>query len=455
MAVWSTVKTHSLSEQLRLDAEYYQPSYLRFAAIARRGSPFSEVIDDIIHPKELTRDYEDEGVPILLAQNIRPFRIQFNPRAFMPLRVRSLLMRSRLESGDVVMTRSGVNFGDTACFLGPPADLSEYFACADCLILKPKSIPAGYLTAYLNTRMGRALLTRGAYGAAQPHIAPNYLWTMFLPRIGNSEQMVHDKVVAAWKAQQRATAALEEAGTALESGLGLSGLRNSFKSHYSQRFSNLQEAHRYDAEYFSPCYQIALELLAKGGNKIRDVAHLAERRFQPEKLKGIASFQYIEIGSVRSDGLADSDTVKLSETPSRAQWVVEPGDVITSTVRPIRKLSAIITAEQSGYVCSSGFAVLTPKKSDSGIEPEVLLTFLRLPVICEILDLHTTASMYPAISTSRLMEIPIAIPRRSVREEVVSRVHIAFKGQAEAALLLQEAKSEVERKVLAGQSNAQ
>ena len=40
--------------------------------------------------------------------------------------------------------------------------------------------------------------------------------------------------------------------------------------------------------------------------------------------------------------------------------------------------------------------VLTPEE----IEPELLLVYLRLPLVCELLDLHTTASMYPAISTT-------------------------------------------------------
>ncbi len=56
---------------------------------------------------------------------------------------------------------------------------------------------------------------------------------------------------------------------------------------------------------------------------------------------------------------------------------------------PIRRLSAIISPEQNGHVCSSGFVVLNPKR----IAPEVLLTYLRLTIICELMDLHTSASL--------------------------------------------------------------
>jgi restriction endonuclease S subunit len=205
-----------------------------------------------------------------------------------------------------------------------------------------------------------------------------------------------------------------------------------------------------DAEYFSPRYQAAMATLGKQGRSIGDIANLAQRRFQPEVFKGQGIFQYIEIGSLQSDGVAGAEPTEVSEAPSRAQWIVEPNDVITSTVRPIRRLSAVISAEQAGYVCSSGFAVLEPKRGASGIEPEVLLTFLRLPIVCEILDLHTTASMYPAISTTRLMTIPIPIPNQSIRDKVVSRVRAAFSARADAARLLDESKLAIERIVLKG-----
>lgn len=126
--------------------------------------------------------------------------------------------------------------------------------------------------------------------------------------------------------------------------------------------------------------------------------------------------------------------------------LVEPGDVITTTVRPIRRLSAIVTDEQNGYVCSSGFAVLTPEE----IESELLLVYLRLPLVCELLDLHTTASMYPAISTAELMKIPISLPDNAAHNQIVTKVRESFDARREARQLLEEAKAMVEKAILGG-----
>ncbi|MGB2781433.1 MAG: hypothetical protein WBD63_08155, partial [Phycisphaerae bacterium] len=111
---------------------------------------------------------------------------------------------------------------------------------------------------------------------------------------------------------------------------------------------------------------------------------------------------------------------------------------------PIRRLSAIVAEDQAGFICSSGFAVLKP----TDIEPELLLVYLRLPLVCELLDLHTTASMYPAISTSDLMRIPVSLPDAPTRQKIVAAVRESFAARREANRLLDGAKAMVEEAVL-------
>ncbi len=139
-------------------------------------------------------------------------------------------------------------------------------------------------------------------------------------------------------------------------------------------------------------------------------------------------------------GTVESKSIPAEEAPSRAQWIVKPDDIITSPVRPIRRLSALIQPEQSGFVCSSGFAVLQPKD----IEPEVLLTYLRLPLVCELLDLHTTASMYPAISTTDILRIPISLPDGKSRQAIAEKVRESFVARKRAQAMLDTAKRAVE-----------
>jgi hypothetical protein len=302
----------------------------------------------ITHPTEIKRVYEDSGVQILLAQNIRHNRLDFSATVYMPRGVVDLIARNELRVDDVVMTRSGANFGDAAVYKGTPP---EIYACADCLIIRPRDISGGYLSTYLNTEVGRALLTRGAYGMAQPHIAPNYLYTMRVPRFGKEfEHRIGGMVAASYGCQERSNTLYAEAEALLLSELGLDWLDLSRQAIYTALFSGAWAAGRFDAEYFQPKYEKALNIARKSGKVVQDVAYLAKRRFRPQAVK---SFRYIEIGDVGQAGAVESQIVSGEDAPTRAQWVVQTGDVISSTVRPIRRLSAIIQPEQDGFVCSA------------------------------------------------------------------------------------------------------
>ena len=170
---------------------------------------------------------------------------------------------------------------------------------------------------------------------------------------------------------------------------------------------------------------------------IGDVAPSRREKFNAQ-LGG--QFNYIEIGDLSGDGTTGNTDLARAEAPSRATWHVHTGDVITSMVRPIRRLSALIEPHQDGYVCSSGFVVLEP----TGVRPEVLLSYLRLPIFCELMDLHASASMYPAISEKDLLSLPFAPPDPATETAVCTAVTNARRARSQAAALLDAAKRAVE-----------
>ncbi|WP_415878497.1 hypothetical protein [Methylomonas sp. TEB] len=103
-------------------------------------------------------------------------------------------------------------------------------------------------------------------------------------------------------------------------------------------------------------------------------------------------------------------------------------------------MSASISEQQHGFVCSSGFAVLQPKH----INGDVLLTYLRLPLICKLMDLYTSASMYPAISESDLLNLPIPKFSTVTEKAVEQSLQSARQAKQRASQLLDAAKHAVE-----------
>lgn len=194
---------------------------------------------------------------------------------------------------------------------------------------------------------------------------------------------------------------------------------------------------RLDAEFFTPRVHDMLTRLGRDGLTIRNVAPARKERFTPADS---GEFHYIEIGGLGADGTAQAECLLQREAPSRATQYVRAGDVITSTVRPIRRLSAVIDDSQDGYVCSSGFVVLQPR----AISSDVLLTYLRLPPVCALMDLHTSASMYPAISEADLLALPIPKIPAATQRAIEKSALAARQAKQRATQLLDAARRAVE-----------
>jgi restriction endonuclease S subunit len=306
-----------------------------------------------------------------------------------------------------------------------------------------------FLSIFFNSRFGILQILRAVKTVAQPTISTDTVRRLKLPEISKQFQNQCEKLLlSAFEIEIKSQEFYHQAEDLLLSELGLKNWQPTEETVAVKSFSeSFLSSDRLDTEYYQPKQQKVMAIMGQSGLCIGDVVSLVKRKFQPEKQ---GTFNYIEIGNLSGEGFANSEVVAMEEAPSRAQWFVKTNDVITSTVRPIRRLSALIESEQNNYICSSGFAVLKPTK----IEPEVLLVYLRSPIVCEILDLHTIASMYPAISTEDLLKIPITLPKESTRQKITEKVRESRKSREQSKQLLEIAKTGVERAIETDEATA-
>lgn len=447
MAVWSVVDLSALSAGIRCDPEYYQPRYLAYAKRLMQTKPERiggiALVTDGIHasPDEV----EEGGVRYLSAKCVKDNTFALGDALKISDAQHAANPRTSLRENDVLITTVGT-IGNAAVVQTDilPANSDRHLGIIR--LNKDAPVDSYYLSTFLNCEYGRFQSLREATGNVQLNLFIEKIRELQVPVLDCAAQ-VSRLTKEAYAKRREGEAAIIAAETLLMEALGLDHIDLSPQKCYTRRFRDLEEERRFDAEFFNPKYQRIIKRLRSGGRALADVASLAERPFFSSLQPKDSTFRYIEIGSLTGDGEAEPDTLDVADAPSRAAWVVKSGDIITSTVRPIRRLSAIVRADQDNCVCTSGFAVLTPKSGADGIEPEVLLTYLRLPVICDILDLHTTASMYPAIPVDRLLRIPIGVPDKLARKQIVAKVQEAMAARREAARLLENAKKTVEEMI--------
>lgn len=444
MVVWSAVKLSALGGAFRLDAEFWRPEYLHVehAITRQRHTKLGDLAVSIRKGvfNILADSYVEEGIPFYRSSNVGSIIPRDVDVAYITPERHAQEKKTALTRGDLMLAKTGREAASVVL-------VSECNVSQDVIAVRPNAeqINSYYLAVFLNCEPGRLQMRRWFQGQVQPHLSLPDAREIIVPiPPPKFQKKVEALVLASEASRDAARRATVRAEARLLEAIGLADVETSPQNTYTRRYHELQEEARFDAEYFNPKYQAILMKLREGGRTLQDVATLSERVFDASRHPNDSTFRYIEIGSITTDGEAEPEEIAAGGAPTRATWIVKAGDVITSTVRPIRRLSALIRQDQDESVCSSGFAVLTPNLGVDGIEPEVLFTYLRLPVICQLLDLHTTASMYPAIPVERLLRVPIMKPGATVRRRIVLDVQDALAGRQEAMRLLDQAKETVE-----------
>jgi len=137
-------------------------------------------------------------------------------------------------------------------------------------------------------------------------------------------------------------------------------------------------------------------------------ATICNRDVLSENTNEDTELNYIEIGSVEyCRGINNIQKIIFSNAPSRARRIVHMGDTIISTVRTYLKAIVYIEEKYDNYICSTGFAVFTPKVGVDGI-------FLSYALLCHSfiseVERHSVGVSYPAITSTALASLKVILP---------------------------------------------
>jgi hypothetical protein len=425
----------------RLDPEYFQKRYLLDESFIERNShsfrssgELGIAIDASAFYPSIEEFYGSGDLPFYRVGDVDGLIDDEGALRIPHQLCEQLPTLRRVQEGDILFTKGGAI--DRSGYVTKEGAVSR-----DLIFLNTSNLPENdrlALFAYFQTALFRRLLTRSSSQTAQPHLTITLVRQ--LPFFQSSAQIsskLAGTILAAYRQVEAAKGQLDKASGVILTALGLADWTPPEPLAYAAKASEALAAGRLDARFFAPRIQALLDILSSDGRAISDVAKPRREKFRSEQH---VDFDYIEISDMDGAGATGSTQMLAAEAPSRATWHVRPGDIITSSVRPIRRLSAQIMPEQAGFVCSSGFVVINPED----IAPEVLLTYLRLPVICELLDLYASASMYPSITDADIFNLPMPELPDELEAQIVAHVQDARAAKARAAALLDAAKRAVE-----------
>ena len=125
-------------------------------------------------------------------------------------------------------------------------------------------------------------------------------------------------------------------------------------------------------------------------------------------------FIYIDLESVVQGRLIKRNLLSQEEAPSRAQRVLEPGDVLYQTVRPYQKNNFFFNFD-GNYVASSGYAQLRSKGSSM-----FLYHLLHCQSFVNNVIAHCTGTSYPAISSNDLSKLKVHVPCLKEQQKIAN-----------------------------------
>ncbi|MEZ9570803.1 hypothetical protein AB4242_18180 [Vibrio splendidus] len=150
--------------------------------------------------------YCENGIPALRSQNVKRGRISLDNLVYVTQEGHEANKKSQVHPGDVVVVRTG--YPGTASVIPESLEVAN---CVDILIIRPNTtlITPEYLSAYINSPLGKGQVLEGAGGLAQQHFNVKALKEMLidLPSIAMQETIaksVNEVVKLASKNEENA-----------------------------------------------------------------------------------------------------------------------------------------------------------------------------------------------------------------------------------------------------------
>lgn len=421
----------------RVDSEFFGKRALASLSKIREGEHTSIGLSckRIQHPVEVKREYDETGLLTIMAKDVRSNRVDLSDPSFMPRELLPTVERNKLANGDILVTRTGANFGQAA----PWKKVSDAFACADILIIREPTIANGYISSFLECRIGKPLVLRAGYGAGQPHISPPYLANVLVPRFSSLEGEVDKAVTEATRLEETARETLEAAEGALTDALGLATWKPPVPLSFGAKASDVLAACRLDAQYFRPLFaEVEQRLEATGGAvALSRILSVNARGRQP--LYDDSGLPVVNSKHVRTNKVILYDNRRATEVGSPV--LISNGDVLINGtgVGTIGRTAVYLHEERA--LPDNHVTVL---RTDD-IDPIFLSVFLNCPLGQWQIERHIKGSsgqieLYPAdIGRIKVWDAP-----ENFQQEIRKSVLSAFDAERRSKSLLGAAKRAVE-----------
>ena len=440
-----------MEDSFRIDSEFYQKQYVTMEKDLEKASavPLKTKVKKIdvgcvcSMVGEFTENSKD---PILLqTKNIDEFFVNETNTIHINQDFHNRSKKSQIHYRDVLIARSG-SFGKASIYLEQAETNSS-----DIIIVETKDdLNPFYLTAFLNSRLGKLQLCRFASGGVQGHVNLTILEGLKVPVLGRIQDEIEKLVQRAYDCLSMQHKLMLESEQRLISQLcfnfPLTYNNNTTAKKFSESFL---VSGRFDAEYYQSKYEhyeSAIKSNKNGFTCVRKEFELVNDKCD----RTLPQYPYVEIGDINiGNGVATPNIVQTENLPDNAKIMTKENDIIISTVRPNRGAIAIL--DKNNLLVSGAFTVL---RENADYPKEVLQALLRLEIYRDWLLKYNVGTSYPVIKNDDILNLPIPILDRGTQNIIVNNYKQSLEFKQESNRLLALTTKLVEMAIETSEDNA-
>ncbi|RJQ40141.1 MAG: restriction endonuclease subunit S [Nitrospiraceae bacterium] len=442
----------------RIDAEYFQPTYLYIEnkLIEKHATPlraFCYITGSAFYPAA-THLYETGDLTFIRCVDCIPYPIITSrqddlfekiPQAFADEHKNI----KRLTKGEIVITKVG-----TPCYASIIHDINDVALSRTVLGLKHiKNINPYYLVAFLRSKYGFLQLFRERELTIQ--------FQLTLDRVGNVlvfkpinkflEELIADCFSFHEVLKRKFENLFNEAENLVLGELGLSNWQSKHQLSFVKNYSDTEQADRIDAEYFQPKYDEIVKAIKSypgGWDALGNLVKLKDKNFDPQDK---VEYKYIELSNIAGNGeITDCMVEEGQDLPGRARRKVATGDVIVSSIEGSLSSIALIEKEYEQALCSTGFHIINSKS----LNAETLLVFMKSIVGQLQLKKGCSGTILTAINQDEFKQVVLPKINVTIQNQIQQKITESFNLRKQSKHLLECAKRAVEIAIEQGEDKA-
>lgn len=451
-------KVENDSDCFRIDAEFFKREYLAIDNLLRKKQhkDLKDFGVKIYHPNEIMRNYVDSsGVLFLRAQNVRPLDIDLDSnKVFISEEDAKKLSRNQIKYTDILITRTGANFGQCAIYL----EKEKAIASSHTFIVRTQEVNPFFITVFLNTKYGRKLIDKGMYGAAQPEVAPFYLYRIPVPLLSDEFYLLIEKVYK--KSFDFITSSKElysQAEQILLSELGLLEWKPKHQISFIKKYSDTQSSNRIDAEYFQPKYEEVVKAVksSKTHTCLGDIVSIKKCIEPGSKAYQDSGIPFLRVSNLSRFGINSDNQQFLSESLYDSLKTHQPkkGEILLS--KDATPGIAFYLKDAPGKMIPSGGILRITVKDINSIYPEYLTLVLNSIVVQKQIERDSGGSIINHWLVEQVKNTLIPILPVSVQKEISAKIDESFTNREQSKRLLDIAKRGVEMAIEKNEKEAE